>query len=351
LPLTDNGKLDRRALPPPAHGPTSAPVPPRDALEHTLVALFAKALDLETVGIHDNFFDAGGDSLSAMRLTVEIERATGKEFPLVTLFAQPTVAQLAAELRRRSAPVTTHPSSLVSIKEGRATRPLFLMAGGHGGRTELNLYAKLMGRLPADETVYGLTAPAPGRTVEEIAAACIADLRRLQPHGPYRIGGECVGGLVAYEIAQQLCASGEPIALLLLMDSWCPTSIGVAHHNLVGQPLALLKLGLQFLAELPGRDPAAEPWLSELWRRANVPPEGKRYIRACMRYRPRRFPGRITLLASEANLRRGVAHDWQRLAAGGVTIHRAPGNHETYSRKQAERTAEQLRICLEERAD
>ncbi|MCU1277796.1 MAG: tycC2 [bacterium] len=351
LPLTDNGKLDRRALPAPERNPTRAAVPPRDELERKLVALFAKALDVPAVGIHDSFFDAGGDSLSAMRLTVEIERETGKEFPLAMLFDKPTVAQLATDLRRRSAAGANHGSSLVPIKEGSSARPLFLMAGGHGGRSELSIYAKLMGRLAADETVYGLTAPPEDRTVEEIAAGCIADLRRLQPRGPYRIGGECVGGVVAYEIARQLSASGEAIALLLLIDSWSPTAVGVLHHNLLGQPLALMKLGLSFLAELPRRDPAAESWLAELWRRAIVSPEARRYIRACMRYRPRGYPGRITLLASEANLRRGIVRAWQRLAAGGVTIRRAPGNHETYARKHADETAEQLRICLEERAD
>jgi hypothetical protein len=73
-------------------------------------------------------------------------------------------------------------------------------------------------------------------------------------------------------------------------------------------------------------------------------------VRACMRYRPRSYRGPVTLLASETSLRRGIASAWQRLAAGGVTIRSAPGNHETYCRKYAERTAEQLRICLEERA-
>jgi amino acid adenylation domain-containing protein len=351
LPLTDNGKLDRRALPTTERNPTSAAVPPRDELERKLVALFAKALDVPAVGIHDSFFDAGGDSLSAMRLAVEIERETGTEFPLAMLFDKSTVAQLATELRQRSAAGASHGSSLVSIKEGSSASPLFLMAGGHGGRSELNIYAKLMGRLAADETVYGLTAPAQSRTVEEIAAGCIANLRRRQPRGPYRIGGECVGGVVAYEIAQQLSASGEAIALLLLIDSWCPTAVGVLHHHLLGQPLTLLKLGLSFLAELPRRNPAAEPWLAELRRRAIVSPEARRYMRACMRYRPRGYPGRLTLLASDANLRRGIVRAWQRLAAGGVTIRRAPGNHETYARKHAEQTAEQLRICLEERAD
>jgi thioesterase domain-containing protein len=191
--------------------------------------------------------------------------------------------------------------------------------------------------------------PPDGTTVEDFAARCIADLRRLQPCGPYRIGGECVGGTVAYEIAQQLRASGEQVALLLLMDAWCPSGIGVVHHRLFEQPLELARLGLSFLADVPRRRARAESWVAELWRRAIVPPDGKRYIRACMRYRPRAYPGRITLFASETNVRRGIARAWQRLARGGVVIRSAPGNHENYSRTHAAETAERLRACLEER--
>jgi amino acid adenylation domain-containing protein len=354
LPLTANGKLDRGALalaaptPPMTTTPTSRAAP-RSALEATLVALFVRALDGRVVGVDDSFFDAGGDSLAAMRLTVEIECELGAELPLATLFAHPTVAGLASQLARR-AERRVHRASLVAIKEGQSARPLFLMAGGHGGRTELALYAKLVGRLATDETVFGMTVPADGQTVEEIAARHLDVIREAQPRGPYRVGGECVGGVVAYEVARQLAAAGESIALVLLIDSWVPTGVGVMHHQLIGQPLDLLALGLRFVADLPRRPPSAEPWWAELWRRANVPPDGRRYVRACMQYRPAAYAGGLTLLASDANLRRGIAQPWQRLAGGAVAIHRAPGNHQTYSRQHAEATAAILRRCLEEAA-
>jgi thioesterase domain-containing protein len=208
--------------------------------------------------------------------------------------------------------------------------------------------AKLVSRLSSAEAVFGLVAPARSKVVEEIAGEHAASIRRLQPHGPYRIGGECIGGVVAYEIAQQLSACGEEIGLLLLLDTWCPTAVGVVHHKLIGQPLARLKAGASFLAKLPQRDQSAEPWPVELWRRSIAPPEARLLIRACMRYRPAPYPGRVTILASEDNLRRGLSNDWKALAAGGVAIHRAPGDHESYSRKYFQQTAEQLRICLEE---
>ncbi|MCU1283443.1 MAG: hypothetical protein JWM53_6989 [bacterium] len=343
LPLTENGKLDRGALPPFERSDGRETVAARDALEWTLVTLFGRALDGRPVGIHDSFFDAGGDSLAAVRLSVEIERQTGIELPLAMLFARPTVAQLAAELRPR-APGRVGAASLITIKEGVASRPLFVMAGGRGGAEELGIYGKLFQRLDGDQRVLGLTAPARGLDVEQIASEHIATVRAVQPCGPYRLGGECVGGVVAFEMARQLTAVGESVALLLLIDSWCPTSRGVLHHKLLGQPIDLLKLGIGFLLDLPRRT-AAEPWWMELRRRALAPAQAKRYIRACMRYRPRHYAGRIALLASDANLRRGIADGWRRVCAG-VTVHRVPGNHQSYARQHAAATAEQLRMCI-----
>lgn len=378
LPLMANGKIDRRALPP---APVAGTLPrrperlaPRDAVEHRLAGIFESVLRVSDVGVCDRLVDLGGDSLSVMALGVEIGRVFGAELPLAVLFERPTVAQLAELLRDRAArsgaershddgASTVSMPNMVLIKSGRpggrhgdhaaagATRPLFLVAGGRGGKVELALYAKLVSRLDAAETVHGLVAPAGAETVEAIAADHLASIRRVQPRGPYRIGGECVGGVVAFEIAQQLRAAGEAVSLLLLLDAWCPTTAGVLHHNLLGQPRALLKAGLSFLATLPERDHQAEPWLAELWRRATVPPEARRYIRACMRYRPRAYAGRVTLLASDDNLRRGLARDWAVLAQGGLAIHSAPGDHETYSRRYLPETAERLRICLERHVD
>jgi thioesterase domain-containing protein len=154
--------------------------------------------------------------------------------------------------------------------------------------------------------------------------------------------------VVAFEMARQLDAAGEATSLLLLIDSWCPTKAGVLHHNLLGHPRDLLNLGLSFLVELRRRDRDAEPWWHELRRRARPSAAAKEYIRACMRHRPRSYGGsHVTLLASEANLRRGIADGWRRIAAAGLTIHRAPGDHQTYARQHADATAEQLRLCIE----
>jgi amino acid adenylation domain-containing protein len=350
LPLTANGKLDRGALSPATRNAVSASVQPRDPLEQSLATLFADSLGV-SVGIHDDFFDAGGDSLSAMALGARIERTTGRGFPLATLFDKPTVAELAEDLRERSAAPPSFDPLVVPIKEGQTARPLFLVAGGHGGKAELMICARLVSRLQSDSAVFGLLAPATAVTVEAIAAAHVDSIRRVQPRGPYRIGGECVGGVVAYEIAQQLHTAGETIALLLLLDTWRPTTAGVVHHWLVGQPLARLKGGLSFLAGLRRRESRSESWWREFRRRSLAPAQARHYMRACMRYRPVAFGGRVTILASEDNLQRGLSHGWTTLAADGVAIHRAPGDHQSYSRAHARESAELLRICLEEHVE
>jgi thioesterase domain-containing protein len=279
---------------------------------------------------------------------------------LATLFENPTIAQLADEIRDRiAAPVPA--GEVVTIKGGRAARPLFLVPGGRGGKPELMICAKLVSRLRSAETVFGLLAPTRSEAVEEIARGHIASIRRLQPCGPYRIGGECVGGVVAYEIAQQLRSYGEEIEILLLLDTWCPTAGGANVHKLTGRRLAprelagslrtLLKAGMSFLTELPERAPDAEPWPVDFCRRVTVPIESERYVQACRRYRPVSYPGRVTILASDENLQRGLADAWKALATGGVEIHRAPGDHESYSRTYLQQTAEQLRVCLEGRVE
>jgi thioesterase domain-containing protein len=162
-------------------------------------------------------------------------------------------------------------------------------------------------------------------------------------------------------MAQQLCARGEAIELLLLLDTWCPSASGTAQRELlrrrlaprrlIERSLALLRSGMAFLAELPDRDPGAEPWPVELWKRVTVPMESRRHIETCMRYRPATYSGRIAILASHENLERGLAAPWQRLAAGGAAIYRAPGDHDSYSRKHFQQTAEQLRLCLAEQVE
>jgi amino acid adenylation domain-containing protein len=225
LPTTANGKIDYRRLPDPNgfQAPVAAEaVPARDPVEQILVGLWSKILNVR-VGTRDHFFEMGGHSLLAVRMMLELEALFGKRLPLATLLQAPTVEALAEVLRRENWMPSW--SSLVPIRPGGSRPPLFLVHS-HGGN--VLEYYPLAELLDSDQPVYGLQAQGldgqivKGRSIEEIASAYLRELRTLQPEGPYFLGGFCFGGVVALEMAQQLCAAGEEVELLVLIQTVNP---------------------------------------------------------------------------------------------------------------------------------
>ncbi|MBL9213335.1 MAG: amino acid adenylation domain-containing protein [Opitutaceae bacterium] len=225
LPRTPEGKLDRAALPgPPARVDDLADdyVPPETATQQTLVRIWTGILAVERIGIRDSFFDLGGQSLLAVTIFNRIERELGRKLPLSTLFRAPTIEQLAAVLDGHE---TGGPDwgSLVPIKPAGREGPLFLV---HGAGGNVLLYRALATHLAADRPLYGLQSrgldgrTAPLTTIEAMAAAYLAEIRRVQPHGPYHLGGYCLGGTIAYEMAQQLRQAGEEVGLVALLDTY-----------------------------------------------------------------------------------------------------------------------------------
>jgi len=223
LPLTQNGKIDRQALPAPE---ASAEVPgdyvaPRDALEQSLAGIWAKVLKVERVGIHEDFFDLGGHSLLAVRVIAEFEKLSDKRLPLAMLLQAPTIARLAELLRNDSRDPGW--SSLVPIQASGSKAPLFL---AHEGNGSVMLYKQLARHLGGDQPVYGLQSQGLKgdgflhRTVEEMASRYIHEVRRVQPRGPYYLGGYCLGGTIALEMALQLSAQGANVALVVMIDSY-----------------------------------------------------------------------------------------------------------------------------------
>jgi thioesterase domain-containing protein len=199
---------------------------PTTALESQLCGLWQKLLRVEKVGMRDNFFELGGHSLLAVRLFAEIEKITGRKLPLVTLFQAPTLEQLAAILGKGG--TETEKSLLVPIQPKGNRPPLFLVHGAGGD--VLWGYANLAAHLPQDQPVYGIKSRGQAgleewRTLEEMALGYLQEVRKLQPTGPYCLGGYCFGGNVAYEMARQLHSQGETVALLALLDS-APANAG-----------------------------------------------------------------------------------------------------------------------------
>jgi len=199
-------------------------MPPRDELQKRLSGIWQHVLRISPVGIHDNFFELGGDSFAAVRILSDVEAITGYSLPLVALIEAPTIAELAELVRdARSGRLG---KCLVPIKSSGA-RPAFFCVHGVGGNV-LELI-DLARHIHADQPFFGIQAvglagrtPEHKFTVEEMARHYIREVRELQPEGPYFLGGSSFGGLVAYEMARQLAAAGQPVALVALFDTSAP---------------------------------------------------------------------------------------------------------------------------------
>ncbi|MCU1261037.1 MAG: family phosphatase, partial [Bryobacterales bacterium] len=206
-------------------GPSCAGyVAPRTELEQRISQIWKKLLRREPIGVRDNFFQLGGDSVIAMRLFVKLENLTGKRLPLATLFEAPTIELLAKLIEDQGWEPAWQ--SLVAIKAGGSKPPLYCV---HGVGGNIVSYMDLAKYLEPDQPLYGLQAvglngkrPRRNLTVEEMAAIYIQEVCAFQPRGPYLLGGTSFGGLVAYEMAQQLVKAGEEVALLALFDTYGP---------------------------------------------------------------------------------------------------------------------------------
>lgn len=258
LPLTGNGKIDYRALPVPENTRNEAEqslVPPRDPVEQKLAALWERVLDIRPIGVRDNFFTLGGDSLLAVYLMAEIEREFGKNLPLAALFRNPSIEKLGQSLREDAYDAPWSP--LVPIRTTGTGTPLFCVAGGGGN---VLYFYQLAQRLPHDRPFYGLQAIGldgrrePLTRVEDIAAEYIKDVRRVQPRGPYLLGGHCFGCWIAFEMAQQLRRAGDEVALVVVIDSPAPyPKAESSSHETADEAAWLAKFGA-ILSESAGKD-------------------------------------------------------------------------------------------------
>jgi len=223
LPLTANGKLDRKALPIPLIDDfaSRAYVAPVNGLEQTLAQLWAEVLKVDRVGRHDNFFELGGHSLLAIRLVNLLEQA-GLPVSLAELFQHASVESVAHLLSQRTQ-TSDAPTTLITVRAAGSQNPLFLVHEFSGA----DAYFPALGQhLHGDFPIYGLPGIALGqpqlRTLEGLAARLVELMCSVQPHGPYRLAGWSFGGVLAYEIAQQLLGRDETVEFLGLIDTYVP---------------------------------------------------------------------------------------------------------------------------------
>ncbi|WP_202638297.1 non-ribosomal peptide synthetase [Bailinhaonella thermotolerans] len=246
LPLTANGKLDRAALPEPGIA-RKGYEPPRDAVEARLAAIWEEILGVVPVGRHDDFFALGGHSLLALRLALRVRRDLGRDLPVARVLTAPTVAGLAEELRRPDD--LGAGSRVVPLNPGGDRTPLFLV---HALGGQVFRYLPLARRLGEDQPVYAIAARglAPGEephsTLDEMVEDYVAHVRAARPRGPYVLGGFCIGGDIAMEMARRLRAEGEDVPLVVLfysdadepvISSSLESDTALMMHALAGGPL------------------------------------------------------------------------------------------------------------------
>ena len=223
FPLTSNGKVDRRKLSVEDQRSSQEEgtyVAPRNSLESQLTNIWETVLGRQPIGVTDNFFNLGGESLIAVRLCSEMERALQKKIPVPMIFHAQTIEQFAQKIGHGEE--NERSSFMVPIQPSGSNPPIFCFGFGSNFRPYLKDYPK--------QPLYmflgqgGDGRPILNTTVEEIAHLCLKEMRTVQPEGPYYLAGFSFGGLVVYEMAQQLCNQGETIGLLALVDPTTPLS-------------------------------------------------------------------------------------------------------------------------------
>lgn len=227
LPRLPNGKLDRNALPAPRDaraGLEGALVAPRSSVEGALVEIWRDVLRLERVGVRDDFFELGGDSIQASRLFVRVETRLGKRLNPTALFTAPTIEGLARLLGGEADAAAAE--CLVPIQPHGDRPALFCL---HAGAGTILFYNDLARRLGPEQPTYGLQAPGLYggghplcESVEALAARFVEEIRVVQPHGPYHLAGFCFGALTAFEMARLLLERGETVGLVACLDGPSP---------------------------------------------------------------------------------------------------------------------------------
>lgn len=392
LPLNANGKVDLQALPeddgqrPELQGQF---VPPRDEIERQLVKIWESVLKVSPIGVRDHFFALGGHSLLAVRMVAQLEKAFGRKLPVAAIFQHRSIEQLAALLRRPSTDYRSS-NSIVEICAGRPGRPRLYFVHGVGGGMFWG-YANLARYLGGEQPVYafqsrGMDGEPELSTIEEIAAAYVADLLAHQPEGPYLLGGYCFGGIVAYEMARQLRARGQRVELLALINGsppntgydkqfkrwsplWQAKFVGNAAYWLScflfrwtwREQKEFVRWKLRVLRRRTSEsgqqkhNPVALGDVDQLVDLAQYSEERRAlwrsHVQALVKYQPGRYDGRVTLIRTRGHpLLCSFDHQygWGELARGGVEVKVVPGGHgNVLAEPYVSAVAQALEPCLQ----
>ena len=351
LPLTATGKVDHRALSELASDATARgglPLAPRDDLESALTRIWREELKLEALGILDDFFELGGDSLAAVQIVTRIERELGQPVPTSILYLAPTVEELATRLRTIE---SVRSESLALPFRVHGSKPPLFAVPGRGG--DPIVFAYLAKNLDPDRPFYGLATPGLShqqpipQSFEALAAVHLEAIREIQPAGPYFLLGLSSGAMVAFELAHQIQELGETVAFLGSLDGWAPSyprpasgsgwlqrladlgpgrGVILRRRTSAGAVLKQIEQGPRSRARMPSprsaweaalAHPALSPGQAAAFPEADPlparPPEGPRHPL------PRRRPGHPGAVPPRAPVRLG------RVRRGGCRRPRLPG--------------------------
>ena len=354
MPLTANGKLDRQGLPAVEWTEVvdqERHVDARNETEAKLVRIWEGVFAAKPIGIRQNFFDLGGYSMLAVRLMHRIEREFGKRLPITALLQAPTIEGLAEILQQGG--FATGWSPLIPIQPHGSKPPLFCV---HGiGGSVLN-YRELASASARTNPFYALQAQGlDGKQpvlcrVEDMAERYLQEIRSVQPHGPYALGGLSFGGMVALEIATQLRQQGEDVALVALFDTFAGRQL--TRGQLLRKMLRLPPWQTFYfiLRKVVGN--LLHKWRYEL--DAPLTEEVKQVQRGCQEaarlYSPSVFEGRLAFFQPKIRSLRSVNDEtagWGAWARGGLEIFTVPGNHISMLRQpNVKRLARDLNECL-----
>jgi amino acid adenylation domain-containing protein len=402
LPHTTTGKVDRKALPDPVRArPEAAPphVPPSNPLEEFLVGLWREVLRVDHVGVEDNFFELGGNSIQAAMMINRLQDKLGERVSTVAMFDAPTIASFvrnlvqafpeaisrvfgqelpgAGDMPASAAGATALDrssalDSLVVPLQPDGSRPPFFVVHPPGGIVVC--YQLLAQHLGREQPTYGVRARGLHgeselpTSLQDMAAEYVRAIRAVQPMGPYHLGGWSMGGVVAYEMAQQLRAQGQSVGLLALLDTIIPYN-SANKDCAEGPNQSGREYGLDVtMEELDRLGPNEQ--LPYLWQHVrklglvdeDTPPalvgqildDLKRLFHAHLvlanDYAIRPYPGRITLFRpAEAPVVVPTSADrnWGKRAAA-VEVHFVPGQHHSMVKEPHVRVlAEKLAACLQ----
>jgi amino acid adenylation domain-containing protein len=351
LPLTGNGKLDRRALPSLRDRKVAldqTPAAAADELESRLVEIWEAVLEQTPVSTTASFFELGGQSLQAVRLVMRIEEETGKQIPLSVLFGSPTVRQIAAYIRQHTTAAIV--PGIAAIQPHGWKRPVFLVEAR-------SLFWKLGQLLGPGQPLFGLEWPAVEElgapvTFEKIAAHHVKTIRAQQPHGPYVVGGWCIAAIVAWEIAQQLTAAGEQVELVMLFDGSNPAPfLDAPYQERVGKTMTKMMASAAFHYGYLSKLPAAERlpyvgarwhtfvWVTKRWLGHFLGSESedspkaisKALLQAMVKYRPKRYSGRVAYFRRGHVPNKGYFepdYGWGRLMDRELEVYKTGGRHQ-----------------------